>query len=148
MAAETDRGCGVLGAALLDDKLGSLLARRLRTSSKHPSERLLDYDAPLGTFSASIKLARALAYLDGLSDRVANPGRRFSADIFRAMHRAFDTPSWRYRIAVEVIAQYLDDVTAPAPVYVGSDLVAEVRALSASTEFTIKASAIVKGTNA
>lgn len=190
LGSETDRGCGLLGGALLDDRLAALLVRRLLASNER-REQLLGQEGPLGTFSARIKLARALAwvsenvandldtirgirnefahgfdqqlsfddawiagqctklttakaYLDGLKDRIANPGRSLSADVFRGMLRAFDTPRWRYRLTVEFIAQYLNDVPASTPAYAGSDLVAEVRALSANIAFTIKASAIVE----
>ena len=57
--AESDRACAVLGAALLDARLESLYERRLR----HSKEELLSSNGPLGTFSARIRVARALAWI-------------------------------------------------------------------------------------
>lgn len=58
--AESDRACAVLGAALLDARLESLYGRRLRNAK----EELLSSNGPLGTFSARIRVARALAWID------------------------------------------------------------------------------------
>ena len=57
--AESDRACAVLGAALLDARLESLYNRRLRISK----EELLSNNGPLGTLSARIRVARALAWI-------------------------------------------------------------------------------------
>jgi DNA-binding MltR family transcriptional regulator len=57
--AESDRACAVLGAALLDSKLESLYARRLR--SHH--EELLPSSQPLGSFYARIRVAQSLAWV-------------------------------------------------------------------------------------
>jgi len=57
--AESDRACAVLGAALLDAILESLYSRRLRDAK----EELLSSNGPLGTFSARIRVARALAWI-------------------------------------------------------------------------------------
>ena len=59
MTKETDRGCGVLGAALLDSKLELLFQRKLRTFH----DKLLGKMGPLGTFSARIRAARALVWI-------------------------------------------------------------------------------------
>jgi DNA-binding MltR family transcriptional regulator len=56
---ESDRACAVLGAALLDSKLESLYARRLR--SHH--EELLPSSRPLGSFAARIRVAQSLAWI-------------------------------------------------------------------------------------
>jgi Mannitol repressor len=58
--SESDRACAVLGAALLDSRLECLYARRLRGFR----EELLAGNGPLSTFSARIRLARALAWID------------------------------------------------------------------------------------
>lgn len=57
--AESDRACAVLGAALLDARLESLYNRRLRCFT----DELLSNNGPLGTFSARIRVARALAWI-------------------------------------------------------------------------------------
>ena len=58
--SESDRACAVLGAALLDARLESLYRRRLDCFQ----EELLSGNGPLGTFSARIRLARALTWID------------------------------------------------------------------------------------
>lgn len=58
--AESDRACAVLGAALLDARLERLYDRRLRSSR----DELLSGSGPLSTFSARIRVARALAWID------------------------------------------------------------------------------------
>jgi len=57
--AESDRACAVLGAALLDARIESLYARRLRAFG----DELLKHSGPLGPFSARIYIARALAWI-------------------------------------------------------------------------------------
>ena len=57
--AESDRACGVLGAALLDARLESLYNRRLHNAK----EELLSGTGPLSTFSARIRLARSLNWI-------------------------------------------------------------------------------------
>lgn len=57
--AETPRGCGVLGAALLDAKLKSLFRRRFRAFHND----LLGKTGPLGSFGVRILTARALAWI-------------------------------------------------------------------------------------
>jgi hypothetical protein len=57
--AESDRACAVLGAALLDARLESLYNRRLRNFK----EELLSGNGPLSTFSARIRVARALHWI-------------------------------------------------------------------------------------
>lgn len=63
MADETDRACGVLGAALLDLKLKLTYERRLRCSQKEVKE-LLDGTGPLASFGTRIRVARALAWIN------------------------------------------------------------------------------------
>lgn len=57
--AEFDRACAVLGAALLDARLEILYDRRLRDSK----QELLSGNGSLSTFSARIRVARALAWI-------------------------------------------------------------------------------------
>jgi Mannitol repressor len=56
---ESDRACAVLGAALLDARLESLYKRRLLCFQ----EEILSGNGPLNTFSARIRIARALAWI-------------------------------------------------------------------------------------
>lgn len=60
LRAETDRACAVLGGAMLDARLKSLYERRL---SNH-WQKLLESMGPLSSFSARIKVAHALDWVD------------------------------------------------------------------------------------
>jgi hypothetical protein len=57
--AESDRACAVLGAALLDTRLENLYDRRLHNSRNE----LLSGNGALSTFSARIRVARALNWI-------------------------------------------------------------------------------------
>jgi len=61
--SESDRACGVLGAALLDAKLEAIFRKRLRAFQNE----LLGNMKPIGAFGARIQMARAL---DWISDDV------------------------------------------------------------------------------
>lgn len=58
--SETDRACAVLGAALLDERLKHLFDRRLHFEN----DELLSHHGVLGSFSARIKVGRALNWID------------------------------------------------------------------------------------
>lgn len=60
---ESDRGLALVGAALIDDKLGDTLKSFFREGA--PTERLIDDpNAPLGTFSSRSNLCFALGLID------------------------------------------------------------------------------------
>ncbi len=61
--SETDRGAALVGAALIDQKLADTL-RSFFVAGKVAGELLDSGTAPLGTFSARIKLAHALGLID------------------------------------------------------------------------------------
>lgn len=75
--SESDRACAVLGAALLDSRLENLYDRRLRGFN----EELLASSGVLGTFSARIRVSRALAWI---SEDV-----RFDLDQIRSIRNEF-----------------------------------------------------------
>jgi DNA-binding MltR family transcriptional regulator len=63
MSAESDRGCILVGASVLEEMLDELLKKTLSIhhhSKKHAVEPLFGVIGPLSTFSAKIKLAYAL----------------------------------------------------------------------------------------
>jgi DNA-binding MltR family transcriptional regulator len=62
---ETDRGCAMIVAAHLDDKLGQLLKSSMTQEDQKEIERF--FKGPLGSFATRIKLAR---YLNIISRQV------------------------------------------------------------------------------
>jgi len=67
MFDESDRGCILIGASVLDDVLCELLKKRLTKSdhiAKHAMEPLFSGMGPLSSFSARIKLAYCLGLID------------------------------------------------------------------------------------
>jgi len=62
LSPETDRGCALMAAAHLDDRLLTLL-RGYFTNDAQLSNELLDQSRPLGSFSARIDMACALGLI-------------------------------------------------------------------------------------
>lgn len=58
---ESDRGCGLMAGAYLDDRLGDLISKTF-IDDKNAAEEMLGVNGPLGTFSSRIDCA----YLLGL----------------------------------------------------------------------------------
>ena len=184
--AESDRACGVLGAAMLDARLEALFRRRLHAFT----DELLGIGA-LGALSSRSKLARALGwigedvyadintmrdirnvfahsadhrlsfaepsiadrcrnlviakeFLDGIGDRVRNPGSRCSAEVFAGQQRMLSAPRKRFQLSVEFVAQYIDELGATSPQTGGIDLSAEVRRLGYDSEPRISGTATVR----
>jgi DNA-binding MltR family transcriptional regulator len=77
LSSETDRACAVLGAAILDAKLEQLFRLRLLSDQKE----LLPSARPLGSFSAKIRLACALGWI--------NDDVRHDLDIVRDIRNSF-----------------------------------------------------------
>jgi len=63
--AETDRGAALVGAALIDTRLDALLRSHF-VKSKAVEDLMDAGNAPLGTFSARIKMAHALGLVTDL----------------------------------------------------------------------------------
>jgi DNA-binding MltR family transcriptional regulator len=187
LSSESDRACAVLGAALLDAKLEHVFRRKLRCFH----DQLLGNTRPIGTFSARIRLARALdwinedvradldvvrdirndfahsfdhnlafsdqsvsarcgnlrtaqAYIDGYELAANSPHRNLSPTAIYAMQAVFKPPRWRYQLAVDFLAQHLDEIAAGVPAYCGTDLLAEVGALSASARVQVSIAGTVE----
>jgi hypothetical protein len=64
---ETDRGCALMAAAYLDDRLAELL-KAYFVDDLPVAKKVLDLERPLGTFSARIDVA----YLLGLPPRCSS----------------------------------------------------------------------------
>jgi hypothetical protein len=59
---ETDRGCCMMAGSFLEQELGELLAVKL-VGSKKFIDSMLEFNGPLGSFSARIKMAYALGLI-------------------------------------------------------------------------------------
>lgn len=83
--AETDRGAAMVGAALLDQKLGETL-RSFFVAGKGATELLDGGSAVLGTFSARIKLAHALGLIDDFEQSECNLIRKIRNEFAHGIH--------------------------------------------------------------
>ncbi len=184
--AETDRACAVLGAALLDARLEILYKRRMRRFQ----EDLLSNNGALGTFSARIRVARALAWIsdDAYHDldlirkirnefahnfdhalsfqdqsiasmcrellvakvlieanefAASRPHRNLSARLILAMGEPFRAPRQRFEIAVEMLAQHLDQLPGESDEYNGPNLREDLWALGSEVNIKFSATAFV-----
>jgi len=63
LGKESDRGCALVAAAYLEDELVELLKRFLIKQPDAASKALFDFNGPLGTFSAKIRMAHALGLI-------------------------------------------------------------------------------------
>lgn len=61
---ESDRACAVLGGGLLDVRLEQLFRSKFVQGNDHMVKELLDFSGPVGAFSARIKMAYALGWID------------------------------------------------------------------------------------
>lgn len=66
---ESDRGCVIVSAALIDDILDKLLKKRLAPPADNKRDELFDSNSALSTFSARIDLAYRLGLLRSSSRR-------------------------------------------------------------------------------
>ena len=80
LADETDRGCVIILVTILDDVLGAELQKHMRPLSNDDADRLFEFGAPIGTFSARIKLAYAMEIID--------KSTRNSLEVLRHMRNA------------------------------------------------------------
>lgn len=113
LAAESDRACGVLGAALLDASLEDLFRRSL----KHEQDELLGPNGPLGTFSARIRIARSLCWIDDDTANDLNAIRGIRNDFAHSFDHdlSFSTPSIAGRCGHLIsAASYLDGISESA----------------------------------
>lgn len=77
---ESDRGAIILAATTLEDRLQAAILGKMVNLNSDETSRLFGPDAPLGTFSAKIRLAQALGILERQEAR--------AVDILREMRNA------------------------------------------------------------
>jgi mannitol operon repressor len=83
--SETDRGAALVGAALIDERLERLLSAHLAIEDL-ANDLVRGNDAPLGTFSARIKMAYALGLITELEFQESNIIRRIRNEFAHAAH--------------------------------------------------------------
>jgi DNA-binding MltR family transcriptional regulator len=76
---ETDRGCALMAAAYLDERLGEFMKGYFVDDSK-VADDLLEQSRPLGTFSSRIDMAYALGLISEEEHRGLHPIRRIRND--------------------------------------------------------------------
>lgn len=83
--AETDRGAALVGAALIDDRLMRLLKAHF-IECKESEDMLNGVNAPLGAFSARIKMTYSLGLITDLECRECNYIRRIRNEFAHKVH--------------------------------------------------------------
>ncbi len=111
MQKESERGCILVGAALLDERLAALL-RSLMVGTEKELDALIESEgkSPLGSFSARIKMVLALGILPrseardlDLIRKVRNRAAHFSIDV------TFALPQVRDRCRALVLGRKITD---------------------------------------
>lgn len=80
IAKESDRGCALLSAAYLENELRQLLADSFVAMSKTDADKIFEFNGPLGTFSARIRIAFAGAIISVGSKNALHLVRRIRND--------------------------------------------------------------------
>jgi DNA-binding MltR family transcriptional regulator len=100
---ESDRGCALVAAAHLDERLGTLLSRSM--VSDQASQRLLQDRGPLATFAARIDLAHALGLI--------GPDVRHDFHIVRKVRNAFAHELKTHTFETAEIVARCETLTSP-----------------------------------
>lgn len=96
---ESDRGCVIVSAAMLDDILLQLLKRRLAPSLEKKDELLEDGSAAFSTFSARIDLAYRVGLLRASTRSTFHLLRKTRNDFAHISNpNTFDSPSVKSRV--------------------------------------------------
>lgn len=82
---ETDRGAALVGAALIDERLYRLLESHF-VACKEPKELLKGGNAPIGSFSARIKIAYCLGLITELEFKECELIRRIRNEFAHQVH--------------------------------------------------------------
>lgn len=95
---ESDRGCVIVSAAMLDDVLSQLLKRRLAPSLEKKDELLEDGVAPFSAFSARIDLAYRVGLIRASTRATFHLLRKIRNDFAHISDpKTFDSPSVKSR---------------------------------------------------
>jgi len=119
--------------------------RDIRNDFAHSFDHNLSFaDQSVADRCRNLKTAEA--FLKGYEAAASSPNQNLSAEAIFAMQAVFKSPRWRYQLAVEFIAQHLDEIHGESAAYAGTDLLTEVHSLSANTRIIISATGTVGGT--
>jgi len=97
---ESNRGCALVAAAYLENEVAALLNQFFVEMSKSARKELFDFNGPVGTFSAKIKLAYALGLI---SAEVRN-----ALDLVRGVRNKFAHLQDAVSFEDAVVAQQID----------------------------------------
>jgi len=111
LTPETDRGCALMAAAYLDERLKLLLQSRLVFDKKYV-RRALDFNGPLGTFSSRIDFAYLLGLIPKNAQRDLHLMRKIRNEFAHvASSLNFESES----VSAECKKFYFDGVVPEAP---------------------------------
>lgn len=101
-----------------------------------------DYDIDFNTPSIADRcrtLRTAQAYIDGFELAMTAPNQNASKAAIRCVQDIFKRTDQSFKLAVDFLSQYLDGIIDSHSDYTGSDLLDEIRSLSAKFRFEFKA---------
>ena len=115
--------------------------RNIRNEFAHSFDHELSFSTQSIT-SRCQNLKTAQAFIDGFDVAAARPNNNASPAVYHFMQSAFLSSRRRFQVAVEPLAQHLDDIGGKVPEFGGADIIAEARALTAGTRLVITATDI------
>ena len=133
------------GLALISDEVRVDLdiIRGIRNEFAHSFDHELAFtDQSISDRCANLKTAQA--YIEGFDIAAPATRRNLSSSAIYAIRDAFKPPRWRFQLSVEFLQQYLDTVSTGVQSYSGSDLLAEIRALSVGRRVELRAEGTVE----
>ena len=115
--------------------------RDIRNKFAHNADHELSFeDQSIADRCKTLNVAQTL--VDAHEALATRPPARFSPEVVRAMASVFQSPRQRFEIAIEMLAQHLDDLGPTKPEYSGPNLREELWALG-MTEPTVRIQAAV-----
>lgn len=119
------------------------VVRRIRNDFAHNFDHNLSFsDDSVSDLCLNLRTAEAL--IDGYEVAAKAGDSNLTPAGLYAIQDVFKPPRWRYQLAVSFLAQYLDEVPEGVPPYTGSDIIAEIRSISANTRIEVSATVTVR----
>jgi hypothetical protein len=121
------RALGIISA---DAAADLHVLRRVRSDFAHSFDPALSFtEQALSDRCMSLRTSES--YVAGFDEAARSPTRRYTSALVDTIKRAHLPPRTRFELALDFLAQYLDELPRVLPVYKGCDLLADVHALSA-----------------